>query len=117
MWITGAICVRMMQAVRSHPLYWTTLEGHCAAGHEKVFDYFRHFVGAVGQQPVITHAGTKTACNPVENNCGKYGGPAPEEKRSDSTKMGAREKNPHSRIPIGPNYLEFLAHGRGFSFF
>src|SRR6185369_1657145 len=99
----------------SHPLNWTTLKRHCAAGHEKVFDYFRHFVTAVCQQPMITHADTQTARNPVENNRGKYGRPAPEEKRCDSPKMGAREKNHHSRIPIGPNDLELLAHGHGFT--
>jgi hypothetical protein len=38
---------------------------------------------------VIAHANTQAASDPVKNNCGEYGGPAPEKKRRDSGKMGA----------------------------
>jgi hypothetical protein len=69
MWIVRAICVGVVYAVRHYPLNWTTFEGQRAAGDEKVFNQFRHFVTAMGYQPVIAHADTKTAADPVKHDC------------------------------------------------
>jgi hypothetical protein len=46
--IARAISVRMMYAVSHQPLNGTTFESQRAAGDEKVFNQFRHFVTAVG---------------------------------------------------------------------
>ncbi len=68
--IARTISVRMMYAVSHQPLNGTTFESQRAAGNEKVFNRFRYFVTAMGKQPMIAHADTKTAGNPVKDNSG-----------------------------------------------
>ena len=96
--IARAICVRVMYAVRRYPLNWTTFKGHCAAGHEKVFNYFRHFITAVSEQPVTTHSDAKTATDPVKDYCGNQSRPAPEKESCDGSKMRNNQKNASAPI-------------------
>ena len=84
---------------------------------QKVFDRFWHLVTAVGQQTMIAHADTQAAGNPVKDNSGDYGGPAPEKKRCNGSKMRDNEENPRTPIPFGPIDLELLTHGRVSAFF
>jgi hypothetical protein len=114
--IARTICVRMMYAVRYYPLDWTTFESHRAASHQKVFDEFRDLVTAVGQQPVIAHADT-TAANPIQDNGGDDGWPAPEKERCDCSEMGAHEEYRSAPITFGPIGLEPLARARVFATF
>src|SRR5688572_2626465 len=110
--VACTICVRMMYAVRYHPLDWTTFESHRAASHQKIFDEFRDLVTAVRQQPVIAHTDTKTAAHPIQDDGGDDGGPAPEKERCDCSEMGAHEKYPSAPITFGPIGLEPLACAR-----
>jgi hypothetical protein len=100
--IARAIGVRMMYAVSHHPLNGTTFESQGAAGNEKVFNQFRYFVTAMGKQPMIAHADTKTAANPVKNYSGDYSRPAPKEQCCDGAKMSANEENSGSPIASDP---------------
>jgi hypothetical protein len=59
---------------------------------------------------VIAHADTKTTANPVKQDSDDYGGPAPEKKRRDCSKMKAHEEKPHVQITIGPIRLGLRAH-------
>src|SRR6185369_88803 len=68
--VARAIGVRMMDAVSHQPLNGTTFERQRAAGYEKVFNQFRYFVTAVGYEPVIAHADTKTTADPVKHDSG-----------------------------------------------
>src|SRR6185369_17224512 len=72
MWIVRTICVGVVYTVRHYPLNGTTFESQRAAGYEKVFNHFRHFVTAVGYQPVIAHADTQTTANPVKHDSSYY---------------------------------------------
>src|ERR1043165_6807823 len=90
--IACAISVGVVYAMRHYPLNGTTFESERAAGDEKVFNQFRHFVTAMGKQPVIAHADTKTTANPVKHNSSNYRRPTPEEERCDGAKMGANQK-------------------------
>jgi hypothetical protein len=51
---------------------------------------------------VITHADAETARNPVKDNGGDYGWPAPEKKPCDRGNMAGKEKNPHTPIRTAP---------------
>jgi hypothetical protein len=62
---------------------------------------------------VIAHADTETSGNPVKDNKGNDGRPAPEKKRRYCTKMEAHEEKPHVQITISPIDLGLAAHGRG----
>jgi hypothetical protein len=108
--IALTICVRMMYAVRDYPLDWSTFQSHRAASHQEVFDEFRDLVTAMSQQPVVAHADTKTAANPVKDNCGDDRGPAPEKGCCDCSEMGDHEKYPSTPITFGPIGLEPLVH-------
>src|ERR1044071_8533042 len=100
--IARAISVRMMYAVSYQPLNGTTFESQRAAGYEKVFNQFRYLVTAMGKQPMIAHADTKTPANPVKDHSGDYSRPAPKKKCCDGAKMRANQKNPGSPITSGP---------------
>src|SRR6185369_14211124 len=102
MWIVRAISVGVVYAVRHYPLNGTTFERQRAAGNEKVFNQFRYFVTAVGYQPVIAHADTKTTANPVKHDSSYYRRPTPKEERCDGAKMGANQKDRGAPIALGP---------------
>src|ERR1044072_7481815 len=72
------ICVCVVYPVRHYPLNRSAFERHRAAGHQKVFDRFRHFITAVSEQPVPTHADAKTSTDPVKDERGYHRGPTPE---------------------------------------
>jgi hypothetical protein len=103
--IARAISVRMMYTMSHQPLNGTTFESQGAAGYEKVFNQFRHFVTAMGKQPMIAHADTKTPANPVKNYSGDYSRPTPKEKCCDGAKMGANKKN--RGAPIASRPIDF----------
>ena len=47
--IAGAICVRMMYAMRYDPLNRTAFERERAADRQKIFNCFRNFITAMGK--------------------------------------------------------------------
>ena len=57
-WITMAVCMRVMNSMGGHPLNWSTFEGQRATRYQKIFDYLGYFVTAVSKQTVKTHAYT-----------------------------------------------------------
>jgi hypothetical protein len=83
----------MMDAVRHHPLNWTTFEGQRTAGHKKVLNHFGDFIPAMSEQPVPTHADTKTSAHPVKDDRRNKRRPAPEKESCDSSKVRNNEKN------------------------
>jgi hypothetical protein len=66
---------------------------------------------------MIAHADTKTAGNPVKDNGGDYGWPAPEKKRCNGSNMGGNEENPGAPIPAAPIDVAPLVSRRGFPIF
>jgi hypothetical protein len=66
---------------------------------------------------VIAHADTKTRANPVKDNGSDYGGPAPEKKRRNGSKVGNDQENPGAPIPFGPIDLKLPARGHVFVLF
>jgi hypothetical protein len=66
---------------------------------------------------VIAHADTKTAGNPVKDDGGDYGWPAPKKTRRDGSDMGGNEENPGAPIPTAPIDAAPLARRRGFPIF
>src|SRR5215213_587312 len=110
MGIACLICMRMVYAVRHYPLDWTTFESQRGAGHQKVFNCFRHLVTAVRQQTVIAHPDAQTRTNPVKDYRGDDGRPTPKKKRCNRSKMGDNKKDPGAPIPIRPIDLYPLAH-------
>jgi hypothetical protein len=77
--ITNAVSVRMMHSMRRNPLKWSTLYRQRAARNKKILNEFRHFVTAVSEQAMKTHANTEAAGNPIKNNSANHCGPAPKE--------------------------------------
>jgi hypothetical protein len=68
-----------MDAVRRDPVDRAAFERERATDGEKILDSLRHFIAAMGQEPVITHAYAEAARDPVENGGEKDRLPAPEE--------------------------------------
>src|SRR4030095_1128884 len=77
--ITNAVSVRMMHSMRRNPLKWSTLYRQRGARNKKILNEFRHFVTAVSEQAMKTHANTEAAGNPIKNNSANHSGPAPKE--------------------------------------
>src|SRR6185503_6129181 len=101
--VAGTISVRMVYAMRHHPLNRPALERQRAARRKKVFNWFWNFITAMGQQPVISHADTETSRDPVKHHCGNQRRPAPEKERCDCCKMCKDQEN--SICPINPKFL------------
>src|SRR6185369_13932305 len=98
--VADTICVRMVYAVRHYPLNWPTLERERAAGHKKIFNRFRNFITAMGQQPVKSHADAETSANPVKHYRRDHRGPAPEKESCDRRSMRKNQEDPV--CPINP---------------
>ena len=63
------IRILVMLAVRGDPENRSAFERESCAGGQEIFDPFRRFVAAMGEQPVIAHANSKASRNPPEKNC------------------------------------------------
>jgi len=90
------VCV--VYSVCHNPLNWSTFEGQRPASHKKVFNHFGDFITAVSQQPVPTHADTKTSTYPIKDDRGNHRRPAPEKESCDGSKMRKNKKNAASPV-------------------
>jgi hypothetical protein len=102
MWITLAICVGVMYAVRRNPLNGSTFERQASAGHKKVFNQLRAFVTAVSKQPVIAHTDTETPTNPVKDDSSDDRRPTPEKQSCDCSNMRNDQEDRIAPINVLP---------------
>ena len=94
----------MMDAVRGHPENRAAFQRERGANGQKIFDPLRSLVAAMRQQPVIAHADSQAAGNPVQKQRDEKSLPGEEEQRGD----GADVKQHHEsgRYPV-----DFVACG------
>src|ERR1700719_5223321 len=85
--------ILVMDAMRSHPSDWATLERHGPANRHKIFHPSRRLVSAMGKQPVVAHADSHTARQPPQESSDSQSFPAKHEQRSD----GADMKSEHEK--------------------
>jgi len=101
-------------AVRHYPLNWTAFKGQGAAGDEEVFDYLWHFITAMSEQPVPTHADTKTATHPVKDDRNDHCRPTPEKESRDGSKMRNNQKDPGA--PVDAPFSRWRGFGMVFKY-
>ena len=79
--------VLMVDAVRSDPENRPAFQGQRGANRQEIFDPLRRLVAAMGKQPVISHADSEAARDPVEEQQDKKTWPAEEEQRRNGAYM------------------------------
>src|SRR5271155_1588012 len=85
--ITFLVRELVMLTMDRYPEQRAAFQSHHAAERKKVLKPLGSCVRAMGEQPVITHAESQAACNPVQKDCDQERIPGEEKERRHCTNV------------------------------
>jgi hypothetical protein len=112
MWITGRICMRVMDTMGDNPVDWSPFERECAAKGQKVLHYSWRLIATMSQESVKTHADAQAGGYPPEHYRGHQRLPTEDKERGYRSKM--QESHENCGMPVNACRLfsihQFVAH-------